>query len=459
MEPGREADRRRRHGSLLSRPNGRCLAVDSAGNVHIVWFDYRHGNPEIYYKKYDGAVWTADERLTFDGETAEYPSVAVDPDNNVHVVWTELTNSDYEIYYKVYDGMAWGPKVRLTNVRGDSRMPAIAADNAGNLHVVWYDASNSNWDVFYMKYDGAWSPDTMISTSGRADYSALPAIAVDDSFNVHVAWYDSRPGQAEIYYRKFNGSIWEPEVRLCYGMDASWSPSVAVAGGRVYVAWHDCRFPDPEIFFRAFEGGAWGAEVRVTNSNGVSANACLATDDSGYVHLVWHDDRDGSADVYYNRYNGTSWTGDLRLTTAARVSERPFIGCSSTGRLHVIWQDRRDGNYEIYYKTKDPDYLASVPRGDTVPPPGHSVKIVPNPMSSDGLIAFTLPGKADVSITIYDIAGRSVWESKIGQAAGGAHQVAWDGLDRSGRPVSPGLYFLKIEAGGQSSTAKVVVLR
>jgi len=446
-------------GSLTSKPNGRCLAVDSADNVHIVWFDYRHGNPEIYYKKYDDAAWGPDVRLTFDGETAEYPSVAVDPDDNVHVVWTEWTGNNFEIYYKVYDGMTWGSKVRLTTAGDDSRMPAIAADNAGNLHVVWYDARGTSWDVFYKKYNGAWSPDTMISTSGNANYSALPAIAVDDSFNVHVAWYDSRHGQDEIYYRKSSGTSWEPEVRLSIGYEASWSPSIAVADERVYVAWHDYRDWDYEIYCRAFDGMTWEPQERVTYAAGVSGNACLATDDSGYVHIVWHDRRDGNYEVYYNKHNGTNWTGDLRLTTASGASQRPFIGCTSTGRLHVIWQDERDGTFEIYHKTKEPDYLASVPRGDTVPPPGHSVKIVPNPMSSDGLIAFTLPGKADVSITIYDIAGRSVWESKIGQAAGGPHQVAWNALDRSGRPVSTGIYFVRVTCGGRTSAAKLLVLR
>ncbi len=446
-------------GSFTSRPNGRCVATDGSDNVHVVWYDYRHGSPEIYYKKYDGEAWGADQRLTWDGESAEYPSVAVDPDENVHVVWTEWTDNNYEIYYKMYDGMAWGDKVRLTTAPRDSRMPAIAADNAGDLHVVWYDERSSDWDVFYMKYDGAWSPDTMISASGDGAYSALPAIAVDEAFNVHVAWYDSRHGDDEIYYRKFNGSVWEPEVRISNFYGASWSPTIAAVGGKVYIAWHDYRYMDYEIFFRAFDGATWGPEERVTHSGGVSGNANLAVDDSGYVHIAWHDDRDGNLEIYYNRHNGTAWTGDLRLTTASGASQRPFIAFASARRLHVIWQDKRDGNFEIYHKTMDPGDLASVRRDDTGPRLRHDVRIVPNPVASDGLIVFTLQAEADVSIVIYDIAGRLVWENRIGQAAEGSHRIAWGGLDRSGRPVSNGVYFVKVASGGKTSTAKLVVLR
>ena len=28
------------------------IAVDSSGNVHLVWYDYTPGMPEIYYRKY-----------------------------------------------------------------------------------------------------------------------------------------------------------------------------------------------------------------------------------------------------------------------------------------------------------------------------------------------------------------------------------------------------------------------
>lgn len=446
-------------GAMTSRPNGRCLAVDSADNVHVVWYDNRHATSEIYYKKYDGAAWGPDQRLTSEGLSADYPCVAVSPDNNVHVVWSEWTDTNYEIYYKMYDGVAWMGKVRLTIAPDDSRMPAIAADNAGNLHVVWYDARHGEWDVFYKKYDGAWSPDTMINESGDYNYAALPAVAVDESFNVHVAWYDSRHDQDEIYYRRFNGTLWEPEVRLSNGAAASWSPSIVTFGESVYVAWHDYRYSDYEILFRAYDGIAWGPEERVTNSEGISANTCLAVDACGYLHLVWHDDRDGNLEIYYNRHNGAYWTGDIRLTSAPGKSQRPFIGVTSTGRLHVIWQDERGGNLEIYHKTKDPDFASTMPGEGIVPVPGHNVRVVPNPMSSDGLIAFTLPARSDVSIAIYDITGRSVWGCRIGRAAEGPHQVAWDGIDRNGRPVSTGVYFVEVKSEGRTSSAKLLVLR
>jgi hypothetical protein len=445
-------------GALTSRPNGRCLAVDGSDNVHIVWYDYRHGSAEIYYRMHDGAAWGPEERLTESDRVAEYPCVAVDVHGQVHVAWTDFRDGNWEIYYKMHDGLGWSEDLRLTHASDDSRMPAIACDNAGDVHMVWYDARSGIWDVFYKKYDGAWSPDTMISNSGTGHYSALPAVAVDDSFNVHVAWYDSRHGPDEIYYRKFNGAVWEPEVRISATYGDSWSPSVVTTGNRVFVAWHDSRYGDYEILSRVFEGSTWGPEERVTYADGVSGNACLAADDSGRVHLVWHDDRDGNLEVYYSEYSGTAWTGDLRLTTASGDSKRPFAGCSSGGKVHVMWYDDRDGAYEIYYKLKDAE-LAGVSTEDATASLPHPVSVQPNPVSDGGMIAFSLPETAQVRLQVYDIAGRVVWEQDLGEMPGGTHRVAWGGLDREGRPVCAGVYFIRVVSGAATSTAKVVVLR
>jgi hypothetical protein len=444
----------------LSRPNGRCLAVDPADNVHVVWYDYRNGSAEIYYRRFDGTTWGPEKRLTKSLSGAECPSIAADPAGNIHVVWTDFRDGNWEIYYKMYDGVSWGPDTRLTVAEDDSRMPAIAADRAGNLHVVWYDARYSEWwDVFYKKYDGAWSADTMISNSGASAYSALPAVAVDEDFNVHTAWYDSRYGADEILYRKFNGSIWEPEVRISDAWGDSWSPSIATVGQRVYIAWHDGRYGGYEIMLREFNGAAWGPEQRVTHADGVSGNSCLAPDDSGYVHLVWHDNRDGNTEIYYKRFNGATWTADLRLTAAPLESQRPFIASDAKGRLHVVWQDRRLGYYAIYYKSKDPSSMASVRPEDTVEATHLAVRVMPNPLNGNGLIEFSLPAAARARLAVYDIAGRAVWDMDLGEEAAGSHRIEWPGCDRDGRPVSTGVYFIKVISPAGTSTAKVVVLR
>ncbi|MFN4133849.1 MAG: sialidase family protein, partial [Candidatus Hadarchaeales archaeon] len=77
--------------------------IATAGqDVYVVWADNRDGNYEIYFKQSNdgGATWSEDVRLTNNSRRSYYPSVAVDGAGNVHVVWWDDRDGNKEIYYK-----------------------------------------------------------------------------------------------------------------------------------------------------------------------------------------------------------------------------------------------------------------------------------------------------------------------------------------------------------------------
>ncbi|NWF51423.1 MAG: T9SS type A sorting domain-containing protein [Ignavibacteriaceae bacterium] len=83
-----------------SNKNSPSVAV-SGTNIHIIWADSRDGNAEIYYKcSVDGGTsWQSDTRLTnFDG-SSQYPSIALSG-TVVHIVWYDDRDANTEIYYK-----------------------------------------------------------------------------------------------------------------------------------------------------------------------------------------------------------------------------------------------------------------------------------------------------------------------------------------------------------------------
>jgi len=72
----------------------------SGSYVHVAWHDYRDGSPEIYYKRStdEGASWERDTRITNDSAWAFLPSVAVSGPK-IHVVWWDWRDGNDEIYY------------------------------------------------------------------------------------------------------------------------------------------------------------------------------------------------------------------------------------------------------------------------------------------------------------------------------------------------------------------------
>jgi len=88
--------------------------------------------------------------------------------------------------------------------------------------------------------------------------------------------------------------------------------------------------------------------------------------------------------------------------------------------------------------------------------------VTPNPGIRSVAVSFALPqailgAGARPVIVIYDASGRLVADLPIG--AGPRGRVTWDGRSSSGAEVPPGIYFLRLDSGGKSVSAKVVMLR
>jgi hypothetical protein len=80
----------------------------------------------------------------------------------------------------------------------------------------------------------------------------------------------------------------------------------------------------------------------------------------------------------------------------------------------------------------------------------------PNPFKGSTSLAFTLAGPSEVSVEIYDLAGRKVRSLGTRDLGAGKHQVTWDGRNASGRSVAPGVYFARLDAANQTSTTTLI---
>jgi hypothetical protein len=81
----------------------------------------------------------------------------------------------------------------------------------------------------------------------------------------------------------------------------------------------------------------------------------------------------------------------------------------------------------------------------------------PNPSRARVQIEFQLPRWEPVDVQIFDVAGRRTRTLFAGQVlAPGDHVASWDGRDAEGAPAAPGLYLIRVGAGGESRLARVV---
>ena len=103
--------------------------------------------------------------------------------------------------------------------------------------------------------------------------------------------------------------------------------------------------------------------------------------------------------------------------------------------------------------------LAPVTDDDAVPAPPAVLAVWPNPFNPRTTVAFALREARAVRLAVYDLRGRQVCVLAEGRWAAGEHVAVWDGRGADGRMAGSGTYLLRLEAGPESATAAMTLLR
>jgi alpha-amylase len=83
----------------------------------------------------------------------------------------------------------------------------------------------------------------------------------------------------------------------------------------------------------------------------------------------------------------------------------------------------------------------------------------PNPFARSTMIRYSLPERAHVRLGIYDVTGREVAMLRDAEQGRGLHDVRWDASDRTGRDLAAGVYLVYLDAGGETRTSKLMLMR
>lgn len=357
--------------------NSPTIAIDELGNIHAAWIDATDINSagtdvDIFYKMKETStgIWSDVEVVsTGSSESSLRPDVAIDSLGNVHIVWHDNFNydgADTDVLYKKRDATSetWSsPTIISTSSTGASYSAKIAVDNLDQLHVVWYDhsdnlyGSGSDTDVFYKKWDSGsfWSSGFTLSfESTQSSYYSTIFIDADNA--IYVAWsdqtdiYDSGT-DSDIFYTKWDpsSSSWAT-INVITPESTSSSTDVRITTDRysnVHFVWTEYSNLigagiDADIFYRSFneETNTLSDLTVITElSDDNSYFSSISKDSKEHLHVIWYDytndllDSGSDADVFYKKFVGPPETPKLAsfipktvLTGNYSLSWSPCIG-------------------------------------------------------------------------------------------------------------------------------------
>lgn len=381
-------------------------AVDSNGNIHVVWVDNRTGNDEIFYTMLSpaGVTLIDDTQLTSDFSNSKRPAIAIDSQNDVQVVWqdqrlgiTETFHTKIDPALDDQDGSPADPTA-VTLVEDQllssddgvrSNHPRLAVDSRDRVHVVWSGEFVGEVHYARLNSDGTVAvPDRIIFSGGLEGFRILPTVAVDSNDNVHIAWSERRgTSDAEIFYAMLGGdtgaTLIDSTVLTPDDGFRGRFPSVGIGpGDEVIVVFQDLLFQaiggQTEIFMLRIDPGLDDqdgdaadlnqirvlADTPITPNDGTKSNHPTATvDGQGNVRVTYYDNWSGfdRGDLFFRLVdpNGVSLFPGQALTEGrTAVATTGFtLGFAAVDgpTSHVTWTDDAAGSPQVLLRILNPD--------------------------------------------------------------------------------------------------------
>lgn len=382
--------------NISRTPNGSWfpdLAVDSLGNVHVVWCETTHmeGRGEweqIYYTMWDGQSWSEPNDIVPPSFFIHRNGLAIRRTDDLLMVFREAVVGGYGIFLTsapsedAWLAASWSPP-RLMSAHLHNYMADMAVDSQGNIHLVFDDMGDETddiclggcADIYYRRStdDGrTWSSplNLLRSTMG----SSREQIEIDSSDTIHVTWdegWDRLSGAGDPIYGSYTfstdgGETWAPVASVSYPESTNAQLTAGSDGNEgVMLVWRATS--RDEIFYQwSSDGGSsWGVPATIP---GLFARPWtipfdmydMATDSAGHIHLVVVGreslDENAPLGVYHLEWDGTSWSTARRIySNPVLYPEYPKMAISQGNQLHVVWFTRESlwgfENREVWYSS------------------------------------------------------------------------------------------------------------
>jgi hypothetical protein len=172
--------------------------------------------------------------------------------------------------------------------------------------------------------------------------------------------------------------------------------------------------------------------------------------------------------------NGLTWGDGAKITDAGTHSMRfPSVidmaveGGSDPDTVYILYEDDSIAGFFVQTEgpaTPNPVVVQKIPSDEVqfgsgavaerraIVPPQITAVAEPNPFGGRTHISYMLPQSGDVSLVVYDAAGRPVRTIASGPRAAGRYTATWDAHD-----AAAGVYFYTLTSGKASITRKLIL--
>ncbi len=331
-----------------------------------VWSQTVSDTPDtqhIYVNRYTPDVgWGTEEAIEANpaGDNANNPEAAVDSSGNIIVVWEQPNNSIDSIWVNRYSESdeAWGTAQEIDttdNVINTSSDPQIAVADNGDAMAIWsQDVGGTSYDAIYTSYysanDDSWSTPEIIGKNLTTGIT--PKISADNSGNFIAVWEQSATdvsdGTRSIWSNLYTDDAWGTAEEIESEPNTAKYPQVAFdANGNAISTWAH----NNSIYANIYTADTgWGTGEAIESDSEYAYNPMLAVDPEGNAIIVWKQNSESVQSTWANRYQTSNgWgTAELLETDDTNPATNLVVAIGDTGTGIAAWQ-QSDGVTESMF--------------------------------------------------------------------------------------------------------------
>ncbi|MBS0010090.1 MAG: T9SS type A sorting domain-containing protein [Bacteroidales bacterium] len=469
---------------------------DGDGGAIIAWQDTRSGNYDIYAQRInaEGEFQWTEHGIPVCSAAQNQQSAAIvsDGEGGAIIVWQDERNGTHDIYAQRLNGsgeMLWAANgVAVTTATNNQSEPVAISDNAGGIIITWWDYRSDQFaDIYAQKITASGTP--VWNNNGTAvctapGYQEFPALASDGDEGAIIVWADMRNGTDYDIYAQlidkagFVGVFVDDDLdgigdeeeqgpdgnKPDYDGNSDGQPDCQQANVASFKSFDNQQYvtlavpedvnlenvqaignPDPGALNSPEEGtypyGFFSFTITGLNPGG----STLAT---FYLH------EGPEIDTYY-KYGptpteSTGWYEfEYDGETGAEIYQDTIL----------LWlTDGLRGDYDI-----SANGIIVEPGGPVLTPTSIENEELtifrlepnyPNPFNGHTNIEFSISYNMDITIEVFDLTGRLVCTLLDETLPEGRHVIRW-----VASRFHNGIYILKMSAGTQSLTRKMIKTR
>jgi hypothetical protein len=490
-----------------------AIVSDNAGGAVVAWMDNRSGNYDIYAQRVNGSgvvQWAANGvALAATAMAEELPSIASDGAGGAVVVWRQETATfGWDIWGQRVSGAGanlWGANgTGVGYIFGTQWNPTVVSNSGGGALVAWHDErAGLNGDIYAQRIE----PRHAFYGHPEPHITSVTDVVGDQGGKVEINWIAS--GYDVLHYMSISHySVWRATDPIAAAEMIAKEPSLLVDGSDLTANWNGPAFrvdqsPTADYYWELV--GTQGAEYFAGYSfaAGTRADSTSQNPATHYFQVIAHSEYDETIFWPSNTVSGHS-ADNLSpaaptLLSAQRAGDDVHLswnrtkapdlahytvyraGASGVSPVPVNFVSITDDTlavdanapaselyyivtvYDVHANQSPPSNEVTVAAANNDRPPSIArlavLDNIPNPFHATTTLRVGLPGVSDVSIDVYDVAGRLVRSQNAANLAPGWHDVPFDGRDAAGNVLPSGVYFYRVRAAGETIVRKMVLVR